>query len=205
MTSTTPGSASSKKSSTTFFNFPLRTQMLPLKEHDVNVQHLVNTATSHIKQYYTEKWAEAREDVLPFFAPTWLTPLENASSWITGWKPSMVFRLFRSLATASFDHKMVELAKLSSRAEGSGTGVAAAREVEVAVKGVLDGLERTMKGADCVRLKTLKGLLDLLTPLLCVEFLAAVLALQLRLRQWGKKERGMLHVPRLNERRPVTN
>ncbi|XP_028769748.1 protein DOG1-like 4 [Neltuma alba] len=219
----------------------LRTQMLPLKEHDVNVQHLVNTATTHIKQYYTVKWAEAREDVLPFFAPTWLTPLENASSWITGWKPSMVFRLVRSLATASFgmseeqarkieelrmrmrmeeekveremerlqvamaDHKMVELAKLSSRAEGSGPGVAAGREGEVAVKGVLDGLERTMKGADCVRLKTLKGVLDLLTPLQCVEFLAAVLALQLRLRQWGKKETGMPHVPRLNERRPVTN
>ncbi|XP_054778197.1 protein DOG1-like 4 [Prosopis cineraria] len=198
-------------------------------DQHVDVQHLVNSVTSHIKQYYTVKWAEAREDVLPFFAPTWLTPLENACSWITGWKPSMVFRLLRSLAstTASFgmsdeqarkieelrmrmrmeeekveremerlqvamaDHKIVELVKLSSRvtAEGGGDGGGvAAKEVEVGLKGVLDGLERMMKGADCVRLKTLKGVLDVLTPLQGVEFLASVLAMQLRLRQWGKKE-----------------
>ncbi|KAI9086154.1 hypothetical protein K1719_031875 [Acacia pycnantha] len=216
-----------------------RTQLVVLTHPNdvVNLQHLVNTTTSHIKHYYTVKWAEAREDVLPFFAPTWHTPLENACSWITGWKPSMVFRLLRSLNTASFgvseeqarkieqlrvrmrmeeekveremerlqmamaDHKMVELAKLSSR------GVVAGGEVEVAatVKGVLDGLERAMKGADCVRLKTLKGVLDVLTPLQCVEFLAAVLAWQLRLRQWGTKKTDMLHVPRFNEPRPVLN
>ncbi|KAI9072367.1 hypothetical protein K1719_045676 [Acacia pycnantha] len=112
-----------------------------------------------------------------------------------------VEREMERLQMAMADHKMVELAKLSSR------GVVAGGEVEVAatVKGVLDGLERAMKGADCVRLKTLKGVLDVLTPLQCVEFLAAVLAWQLRLRQWGTKKTDMLHVPRFNEPRPVLN
>ncbi|KAL2529825.1 transcription factor-related [Forsythia ovata] len=33
------------------------------------------------------------EDVLPFFAPVWLSPLENAYFWITGWKQSIAFEL----------------------------------------------------------------------------------------------------------------
>jgi hypothetical protein len=44
-----------------------------------------------------------------------------------------------------------------------------------------------MKAADCVRLRTLKGVLDVLSPLQCVDFLAATTMLQIQLRQWGKR------------------
>ncbi|KAL2522370.1 protein DOG1-like 4 [Forsythia ovata] len=37
------------------------------------------------------------EDVLPFFAPSWLSPLENAYLWITGWKQSIAFELIDPL------------------------------------------------------------------------------------------------------------
>ncbi|KAL2473691.1 DOG1 domain-containing protein [Forsythia ovata] len=37
------------------------------------------------------------EDVLPFFAPVWLSPLENAYLWITGWKQSIAFELIDPL------------------------------------------------------------------------------------------------------------
>lgn len=57
----------------------------------------------------------------------------------------------------------------------------------MALKGLLGGLEREMKAADCVRLKTLKGVLEVLNPLQCVDFLAAICMLQIRLRQLGKK------------------
>ncbi|XP_028764851.1 protein DOG1-like 4 [Neltuma alba] len=189
---------------------------------DQHLQVLVSTVTTHLKEYYTVKWASARDDVLPFFSPAWLTPLENAySSWLTGWKPSAAFRLLSALVrkpgtalaamteeqrrkieelrmkvrveeekveremerlqVAMADRKMAELAKLSSR---HGHGVADGL-VEVALKGVMGGLEKVMKAADCVRLKTLKGTLDVLTPLQRVQFLAATLSLYLRLRQWG--------------------
>ncbi|KAI9072359.1 hypothetical protein K1719_045668 [Acacia pycnantha] len=48
-----------------------RTQLVVLTHPNdvVNLQHLVNTTTSHIKHYYTVKWAEAREDVLPSSLP----------------------------------------------------------------------------------------------------------------------------------------
>jgi len=62
---------------------------------------------------------------------------------------------------------------------------------EVAVKEVLAGLERVMKASDCVRLKTLKGVLDLLTPMQSVDFLAANITTLLRFNQWGKKKKDM--------------
>ncbi|KAJ6707182.1 hypothetical protein OIU85_027525 [Salix viminalis] len=61
------------------------------------------------------------------------------------------------------------------------------RLVEVALKGLMAGLEKVMKAADCVRLRTLKGVLDVLTPLQCVNFLAATSMLQIQIRQWGKR------------------
>lgn len=191
------------------------------------LQALVSKVTSHIKEYYTVKWGLAHEDVLVFFSPVWLSPLENAYLWVTGWKPSAVFRLVESLKktntfemteeqqrkieelrvrirmeeekveremerqqVAMADRKMVELAKLCGRTRNGGDVVVEAQVdgvVEVALKGVIAGLEKIMKASDCVRLKTLKGVLDVLSPMQCVEFLAANIAMQLRLRQWGKK------------------
>lgn len=189
-----------------------------------DLQALVSKVTSHIKEYYTVKWGAAREDVLVFFSPVWLSPLESAYLWLTGWKPSTVFRLLESLKkintfdmteeqqrkieelrvrirmeeekveremerqqVAMADRKMVELAKLCSRAKINNGDVVVDGVVEVALKGLFAGLEKVMKSSDCVRLKALKGVLDVLSPMQCVEFLAANIAMQLRLRQWGKK------------------
>lgn len=189
------------------------------------LQALVSKVTSHLKEYYNVKWAMAREDVFVFFSPTWVSPLENAYLWMTGWKPSMVFSLVENLKKGSVfamgeeqgkkteelrvkikmeeekveremerlqvamaDRKIVELVKLTRNNGGdAGGGDKVDAVVEVALKGVLAGLERVMKGSDCVRLKTLKGVLDLLSPMQCVDFLAANIAMHLRLRQWGKK------------------
>ncbi|KAL5576520.1 hypothetical protein UlMin_018219 [Ulmus minor] len=195
---------------------------------DPELQALVAKVTAHLKEYYTAKWAAAHQDVVAFFCPVWLTPLENACSWVTGWKPSSVFRMVDSLTKSSSsqqmkslndmseqqvkkleelrkrikheedkveremerlqvamaDRKMVELARLASRIKnGEVVG-----QVDVSLKDTFSGLERAMKAADCVRLKTLKGVLDELTPLQSVEFLAANCKLQIQLRQMGKKK-----------------
>ncbi|XP_061342692.1 protein DOG1-like 4 [Gastrolobium bilobum] len=201
-----------------------KTEIQVINEQEL--QKLVSRVTSHLKEYYTVKWASAHEDVLVFFSPTWLSPLENAYLWVTGWKPSTAFRLLESLKKAEkeggkafemteeqerkieelrmkirmeeekveremerqqvamADRKMVEMAKISSRGRNNGDVVASSSQV--ALKGVFGGLEKVMKASDCVRLKTLKGVLDLLTPMQCVQFLAANIAMHLRLRQWGK-------------------
>ncbi|KAJ6766940.1 hypothetical protein OIU79_022830 [Salix purpurea] len=194
------------------------------------LQTLVSKVTQHYKDYFTIKWCLAHEDVLAFFCPIWGSPLENAYSWFTGWKPSTIFKLIHSTGinrvpgsslaeltqeqlrkieelrvkirleeekveremerqqVAVADRKMFELVRSTGRVRDSETvDQFDGRLVEVALKGLMAGLEKVMKAADCVRLRTLKGVLDVLTPLQCVNFLAATSMLQIQIRQWGKR------------------
>ncbi|XP_039061577.1 protein DOG1-like 4 [Hibiscus syriacus] len=196
-------------------------------------QALVWKLTTHYKEYYTVKWAAAHEDVLVFYCPVWLSKLENAYSWLTGWKPSMIFHLVDSMRNipvpgpclaelteeqvrkieqlrvkikleeekveremerqqvAMADRKIVELVRIARRIRNEELVVVVAGQVEglveVAVKGILTGLERVMKAADCVRLKTLKGVLDVLNPSQSLDFLAGTCMLQIQLRKWGQR------------------
>ncbi|KAF2303080.1 hypothetical protein GH714_013614 [Hevea brasiliensis] len=197
-------------------------------ECEQELQALVSKVTQHYKDYYTIKWALAHEDVLAFFCPTWISPLENAYSCVTRLKPSAVLKLVNSIRTNGVSSsRLVELTqeqmrKIEAEGEnnvrrgegGEGNGEATSdcsrqedgrvgkvvvrvkngeevRQVvglvQVALKGVMAGLEKVMKAVDCVRLRTLKGVLDVLSPLQCVEFLARIGMLQILLRQWGKK------------------
>ncbi|XP_065878995.1 protein DOG1-like 4 [Euphorbia lathyris] len=201
------------------------------------LQALVSKVTQHYKEYYTVKWALAVEDVLPFFYPIWSTPLENAYSWVTGWKPSAVFKLLDSVRTTSpvlgpslveltqeqqrkiqqlrakvrvekekvememerqqvavAERKMVELARLVFRVKTGDKASQVEGLVQVALNGVLSGLVKVMKMADCVRLRTMKGTLDILNPLQCVDFLAMITMFQLQLQQAGKKMDCIRHV-----------
>lgn len=192
-------------------------------------QALVSTLTAHYKEYFTIKWAAAHDDVFAFFCPVWSSPLEQAYSWMTDWKPSMMFRLVESLRrsrvpsasladmteeqvkrieqlrlkirleeekverdmerqqVALADRRTVELARLAARVRNGEVVYQLDGLVEVAVKRTLSGLEKVMKAADCVRLKTLKGVLDVLQPLQCVEFLTATCMLLLQLKRLRKK------------------
>lgn len=167
----------------------------------------IGKLTAHHKEYYKVKWAAAHDDVLAFFSgPAWLSPLEAAHLWITGWKPSAAFRLLR--AATEEQARRIEALRVRMRAEEERVeremerlqvAVAdrkavelvrrpeiAAAEVEAAVGGFLGGLERVMKMADCVRLKTLKGLLEILSPMQSVEFLASKSMFQIRVRKLGQ-------------------
>jgi len=83
------------------------------------------------------------------------------------------------------DQRMVELARLASRRNEARDQVM--RQVDGAVKGLLQGLEKVMKIADYTRLKTLKGLLDVLNPRQGVDFLAVFAMLQIQMRKLGKE------------------
>ncbi|KAM3362107.1 hypothetical protein BC332_04476 [Capsicum chinense] len=181
-------------------------------------ESLVNKMTAHHKDYYTAKWAAAHEDVLAFFSPMWLSSLENANLWVTGWKPSIAFRLvgvalsqlsdeqlknvdamrvkikgeedkvereMERKQVALGDRKMVELSRMRRVDDNNELD----RLVELALKGLMMSLERVMKMADCVRLKTLKGLLEILSPIQSVDLLAAIATLQIQMRKRGRKKK----------------
>ncbi|KAF2281644.1 hypothetical protein GH714_044033 [Hevea brasiliensis] len=152
-------------------------------EREQELQASVSKVTQHYKDYYTIKWALAHEDVLAFFCPIWISPLENAYSWVTGWKPSAVLKLVNSIRING-RWRSCKVGGSSEEWGGSeasggigagGTERSNGRTIEV------------MKAADYVRLRTLKGVLDVLSLLQCVEFLAGIGMLQILLRQWGKK------------------
>ena len=87
----------------------------------------------------------------------------------------------------------MEEQKVEREMERQQVSMADRRTVEIVTCGgadmavVLSGLEKVMKMGDCVRLKTLKGLLDLMNPKQSVELLAAQAMFQVQLRRWGKK------------------
>ncbi|PON77022.1 TGA transcription factor [Parasponia andersonii] len=82
---------------TEFFEKVSKLETTPLRQDEAELQALVAKVTTHVKASYTAKWAAAHDDGLAFFFPVWLSPLENAYLWVTGWKPSTVFRLMESL------------------------------------------------------------------------------------------------------------
>lgn len=180
---------------------------------------MISKLTAHHKEYYKFKWAAAHDDVLAFFSgPVWLSPLETAYLWITGWKPSAAFRLLGAAGCGSLTEEQVKrIEALRSRMKAEEERVEREMErlqvavadrnavelvrlgrrggpaaVEAAVGGFLGGLERVMKMADCVRLKTLKGLLEILNPMQSVEFLASKSMFQIRVRKFGIIERSKL-------------
>ncbi|KAF2303209.1 hypothetical protein GH714_014588 [Hevea brasiliensis] len=72
---------------------------------------------------------------------------------------------------AIVDRKMVELVRLVVRVKNGEQVRQVEVLVQVALKGVMVGQEKAMKAAYCVRLRTLKGVLDVLSPLQCTCFL----------------------------------
>ncbi|OVA07256.1 Transcription factor TGA like domain [Macleaya cordata] len=196
--------------------------------HEPEHRSLICKIMNHYKEYYSTKWACVHDDILGFFSPPWLTPLENAYLWMTGWKPSMLYRLVHSLRHAKVpgtslsnlsedqlkkieelrlrtsmeeekveremerqqvsmaDRKMVELARLATRVRNGEIVREVDGLVEVALKVLLGGLEKLLKTADCVRLKALKGVLEVLSPLQCVDFMAAFFMVQFQMRRLGK-------------------
>ncbi|XP_051135362.1 protein DOG1-like 4 [Andrographis paniculata] len=174
--------------------------------NQVDYQAMVDKLTAHHKEYYSFKWAAAREDVLAFYAPVWLTPMENAYQWVTGWKPSTAFRVAKSVAGVTEEQgKKIEALRLKVKVEEDRVeremerqqvAVAGRKMVDLmrrrvgegeveAVKGVAEGMERVMRMADCVRMKTLKGVMDALSPVQCVVFLASMAVIHVRIRKLG--------------------
>lgn len=97
------------------------------------------------------------------------------------------------------DSSMVELSIAVSEMLRSGSGrggnMGAGDEMDQRVESTLapkeEGLEDLLNTADELRLRTLKGVVDILTPKQAVHFLIAAAELHLRLHEWGKKKDAM--------------
>lgn len=92
------------------------------------------------------------------------------------------------------DASMVELSHVVSemiRANEAGEVDHVNKETEERVESILvtkeDGLEKILLKADELRMRTLKEIVDVLTPKQAIHFLIAAAELHQRLHEWGKK------------------
>ncbi|KAF8018653.1 hypothetical protein BT93_H3524 [Corymbia citriodora subsp. variegata] len=93
------------------------------------------------------------------------------------------------------DASMVELSHAITEMTRAGGGEAAVEnapameeEVESALAAKEEGLEEILHMADDLRLRTLKEVLNILSPIQAVHFLIAAAELHLRIHEWGKKK-----------------
>ena len=90
------------------------------------------------------------------------------------------------------DASMVDLSHVvSEMMRANGSGESESKELEDKVGSALtpkeEGLEEILQRADDLRLRTIQGIVNILTPKQAIHFLIAAAELHLRLHEWGKK------------------
>ncbi|KAL0442637.1 UNVERIFIED_CONTAM: protein DELAY OF GERMINATION 1 [Sesamum latifolium] len=62
-------------------------------DHTADLRELVDKNIRHFQEYVSQRARLARDDVSPFFSPTWCTSLEGSMLWAGGCRPSIFVRL----------------------------------------------------------------------------------------------------------------
>ncbi|XP_002528014.2 protein DOG1-like 4 [Ricinus communis] len=122
-------------------------------------------------------------------SPNQLVQVDEFQRRIIREEKNITEKMAKHQATVA-DTSMVELTHAISktrRDEGSSIGNEVQERVESTLKTKLEGLEKVLQKADDLRLRTLKGIIDILTPDQTVHFLIAAAELHLRLHELGKK------------------
>lgn len=97
-----------------------------------------------------------------------------------------------TVADSSMVHLSHVVSEMMQAEEITSGGVSENKELEDKVESTLapkeDGLEEIMLKADDLRLRTLQGIVSILTPKQAIHFLIAAAELHLRLHDWGMKK-----------------
>nr|GEW72810.1 hypothetical protein [Tanacetum cinerariifolium] len=127
---------------------------------DLNLRQLIHESVKHYEEYYKAKADGAKGDMMAMFRPPRLRSLEDAFSWIVGWRPTTTIHLLYSKHGHQLHARLDDLE---------------------------DKLEEVLHMADGLRMETLKSVMEILTPLQVERFLIAAAELHLRLHDWGQK------------------
>lgn len=175
---------------------------------------LVARVLAHYQEYYAEKTKAAEEDVSVFFAPPWMSALEQSFLWVSGFKPSMLFWVVESSMGGLLSEEQscrmgmlrAETARVEnviSKAMASVQETVAAppmlgllkkaeelvdgevSELDAVMENLKQSMGRLMGNADALRGSTASKILEILKPKQAVKFLTAVMKFQREARQWG--------------------
>lgn len=176
---------------------------------------LIGRVLVQFREYYEAKSRVNESNVFLLFAPVWLSPLERTFLWITGFKPSVVFRIVNNSVTDKEEDQARSLEELEREVRVEEDELAAAmalvqRSSVVAphlatrlpgrsvVNGevmkedaVVESLSRCLEGlverADGLRGKAVVRVVQILSSAQGIKFLAAMMRFQLRLTAWGRR------------------
>ncbi|XVE70281.1 hypothetical protein DITRI_Ditri10aG0059800 [Diplodiscus trichospermus] len=180
---------------------------------------LIQEVLSHYERYLEEKFKEAK-GVFLFYSPPWLSSFEKTFLWVGGFKPFLLFKLLANLGTelTPEQDESIERLKYETRIEERELTEAMATiqestvtlpllnlvrrfgrltdgealELESAMETLKVGMLKTLEKADKLRSSTVKKLIEILSPVQTVKFLAASAEFQLRVRKWGlQRETGL--------------
>ncbi|GAA0161707.1 hypothetical protein LIER_17960 [Lithospermum erythrorhizon] len=181
---------------------------------ETEIRSLVDRVLAHYQQYFEEKSRMAHRNVFIMFSPPWFTPLEKALLWIAGFKPGMAFTLLETSVNdlsrnqrqrinelkneVKFQERelygqyariqetvaappLAELARGSSLAMQMNNN----RRVDSVLEPLSVEMENLLSEADSLRITTAESVVEILTPLQKVRYLAAAAELQIGVRSMG--------------------
>ena len=73
---------------------------------DEGLRRLVDRVLGHYEHYYRAKSAAADDDVLPMFAPSWISATETLYLWCGGWRPTAALHLLYSKSGAQLEAQL---------------------------------------------------------------------------------------------------
>lgn len=84
----------------------LRAAASSATEGDADLRRLVDRVLGHYEHYYRAKSAAASADVLPMFAPSWISATETLYLWCGGWRPTAAIQLLYSKSGAQLEAQL---------------------------------------------------------------------------------------------------
>ncbi|XP_065880382.1 protein ZW2-like [Euphorbia lathyris] len=189
----------------------------PENPYNTAQQHsnLIDLVLSHYTLYYQEKGIAAREDPFLFLNPPWLTSFERTLLWLGDFKPSIIFRLVNSSVTdltAEQSERIEQLKAVTRREErqltermagiqeslASAPIYSLARRSHRLIDGEISWMEEAvealkaamlaiLENADVLRRSTAANVVEILSPIQAIRFLAAGVNFQLEIRRWGQQ------------------
>ncbi|MFS7974730.1 putative transcription factor TGA like domain-containing protein [Helianthus anomalus] len=180
-------------------------------DDDAQQESLVQQVLTHYQEYYDEKSIAAESDIFLMFSPPWLSSYERTLLWVTGFKPSVSFRLVKQSVGADLNEEQLEriaavkeetrrmegqIAQALARVQESVAaptfcelvkreGSLADGDMENAMGALKVALLRVMRDADALRQRTGLQVLKVLSPTQKVKFLAGTSRFWLQSRRLG--------------------
>lgn len=126
---------------------------------DADLRRLVDRVLGHYEHYYRAKSAAASADVLPMFAPSWISATESLYLWCGGWRPTAAIHLLYSKSGMQLEAQLPAFLDSGSLGDGDLGGLSAEqlqaadqlqrrtirreREIEEAAAGAQESLATT--------------------------------------------------------------